>query len=759
MARAARRPARGWCTDARRWWAIAASWARRGLDVLRLGAEILGGEPRVDLDEVAVGIPEPEWRAAPCSCYRCAVVRWAWLGGWRPLAVVLSGWTAATACSPDGLVPVTDPTTTSEGPTPGADTGATSSSETSATPDVTSTTASTETAVPADGSDTAADSDTGEVLPDPPNALLVSEVAAAGGWFYLTAPAPLETVVLSLDGVELGAPDEALNVDFPVGVWRVPADTPLGVRTLSLGWADAPQAASTYPLMVVAPSFEDIAEPTGLAQTHDVTGADPECAQSHTGLAMGDYDGDGLPDLYVGHVGGDGGRLHRNLGPQGLGGLPGFADVTDAAGLAGVDAVAMATFIDLDGDSDLDLFIGRRGTNRMFENRLVEDGAATFVDITDAAGLGLDSQRTMGVAFGDYDGDDDLDLYVVNHAWCFPVLGSEIRAEDHLYRNDGGVFVERSSDMAPVVGPSVGFSAAWIDIERDGDQDLIVINDDVGGEIGDPNEVWRNDGPGGAGGWTFTDVSASSGVRIHAVNGMGLALGDVDGDGLVDLAFTNIGANVLMLNTGGGVFENVSKVAGIERAMSPWERPSVTWAAHLWDHDNDGDLDLYFSGGPITANVPSVDAFFENLGDVTFTERTWTSALADPASGKGSLIGDLDGDGAWDIVTAAWGGPLRVWRNVAVPADHHFVDVALVGRGGNRAALGAIVELDTAAGVQTCFHTQRPALGAGGETACHFGLGTDSDVGELQITWADGSVQNVGVPPVDARVVYTQPQG
>jgi hypothetical protein len=597
---------------------------------------------------------------------------------------------------------------------------------------------------------------------DPPAIVLASDVAARGGWLYVGALAPLVQLDVALDGVSLGEPDGRLDVLEPIGVWRVPADAPLGETTLALRWADEPAAATARPITIVAPSFVDISTPTGLAQVHDVTGSPRECAASHTGVALGDYDEDGDLDAYIGNVG-SAGRLQRNLG-VGEGGLPSFDDVTDAAGLGGVDSVAMATFVDLEGDGDLDLFVGRRGSNRVFDNRLVPDGVATFVDVTAATGLAGGEQRTMGVAFGDYDGDEDLDVYVVNHAWCFPELGIDHVAEDHLYRNDGGVFVERTFELVPadlpnappVAGRSLGFSAVWVDLERDGDQDLVVINDDVGGDMGDPNEVWRNDGSDGAGGWRFKEVGEAAGVAVEGVQGMGLAIGDVDGDGFADLAFSNTGRNLLLRNAGDGTFIDVSVDAGIERALSPWDRPSVTWAAHLWDHDNDGDLDLYFSGGAISAPVPVPDAFLVNAGDGTFIERTWESALSDPARGKGSALGDLDGDGAWDVVTASWGGELRVWHNRAA-ADRHWLVVDLIGRAGNRDALGAIVEVTTTHGTQTCFHTQRPALGAGGDVACHFGLGDATQIDALAITWPDGEVEQRLPPAVDERVQYAQP--
>jgi len=665
------------------------------------------------------------------------------------LTVLATGLPLACSSADESIVPA------ETGETSGADS---TTSATSPMPTTSSSPSSSGSASSASSSSASESTDIGVVWPPPPEIVLASEAAARGGWLYLVVEVPLTGLALDLDGVALGEPDERLPAAEPVGVWRVPEATPVGPATLYVRWVESPDVAAEIPIEILEPRFVDVAVPTDLAQVHDATGSPMECAQSHTGVAFGDYDGDGRPDVFVGNVGAPG-RLFRNLGDVDADPMPDFEDVTDEAGVDGVDAVAMATFVDLEGDGDQDLFIGRRGFNRMYENRLVPDGAPTFVDVTAALGLDLDSQRTMGVAFGDYDGDGDLDLYEVNHAWCFPEAGSENRAEDHLLRNDGGVFVERTADLSPVAGRSIGFSAAWIDIERDGDQDLVVINDNVGGDIGDPNELWRNDGPGEFGSWNFTNVSQSSGVASGVVNGMGLGLGDVDGDGFVDLAFSNIGPNVLLLNTGNGTFEDVSEAAGIERPKMPWGRNSITWATHLWDHDNDGDLDLYFSAGTIKSPGPVSDAFFDNLGDGTFVDLTWESALADPSHGKASALADFDRDGAWDLATVAWEDELRVWRNQAVPAGHHFVDVALVGVGGNRDALGAIVELTTDAGTQTCFHTQRPSLGAGGDTACHFGLGSDDEVTELRIVWPDGTIEDVAPPAVDQRVVYTHPDG
>lgn len=599
------------------------------------------------------------------------------------------------------------------------------------------------------------DAQAGPIIYDAPQAV------ARGGRIFAIVDEAIATVTAGIGGTSLGDPEHVLQTDLPTAIWRVPDDAPLGPTNVVLRRKGAPAAKTERALEVVEPRFVEVADATGLTMEHDVEGSPSECAESHTGLAFADYDLDGDLDLFVGNVGAPA-TLFRNEGDLDGDGLPDFEDVTAAAGLEGIDSVAMASFIDLEGDGDRDLFVGRRGHNRVFVNRLADEGEAHFEDATASLGLGEYEQRTMGVAFGDYDGDDDLDLYVVNHAICFPDPGTEIRARDHLYENTGGTYEERTDAwLSGDVLDSIGFSAAWVDVERDGDVDLIVINDAVGGGVGKPNALWRNDGPDDAGGWRFTDVSTQSGVAFPGVNGMGLAMGDVDGNGYVDFAFTNIGPNYLLLGRGDGTFADVSESAGIERGQLPWSRDSITWAPHLWDHDNDGDLDLYFSGGRIKGQLLVPDAMFDGRlvqsGDVKFRDITWSSGLEHPGHGKGSALADFDGDGAWDLATVAWGEPLQVYRNVAAPPEHRWLDVALVGRGGNREAIGAIVELDTGAGTQTCFHSGRPSLSAGGDAACHFGLGQDPEVAGLRVIWPDGSEQDVAVPSLDTRMTVTMP--
>ena len=372
----------------------------------------------------------------------------------------------------------------------------------------------------------------------------------------------------------------------------------------------------------VAPAFTEVAEAAGVAFAHR-RGYD--LMPFGGGVAVADFDGDGLLDIYVtASVGAN--ALYRNLG-----GLR-FVDVAAEAWVEDAESRSNgACTADYDNDGDTDLYVGNYGPSKRFRNL----GDGTFEEVTAAAGLAESSRnlRTMGCAWGDYDADGFLDLIFVRHlddsdpgvfAWGQRDL-SEFADPLALYRNRGdGTFAEVTvllGDPTPARGivRGAGFQPAFVDYDNDNDLDIYVVND-FGDEI-TPNVLWRNDG-GAADGdsWVFTDVSAASGTDV-AMNGMGIALGDYDRDGFTDFYITNIDDAVLLRNNGDGTFSDRARAAGVGRGrIGVPEGNSVGWGTAFFDYDNDGDQDLYLAAGYLDTDqdinpVQQPNALFRNEGE------------------------------------------------------------------------------------------------------------------------------------------------
>jgi hypothetical protein len=466
-----------------------------------------------------------------------------------------------------------------------------------------------------------------------------------------------------------------------------------------------------------------------------------------TGAAWGDYDKDGDLDLYVTSYGGPH-HLYRNNG-EGT-----FTDVAAAAGVAAAPFWGSGvTFVDYDNDGDLDLYVLSWGTNVLYQN----NGDGTFANVTAAAGVGGDFQHWQSAAWGDYDNDGFLDVYVTNHRFCqiYPT------SPDRFYHNNGdGTFTEVTS-LLNNAGPQTqgfGFAPGWLDYDNDGDPDLYLVADDLKHEENHyPNVLWRNDGPDGQGGWLFTDVSAESSTDL-SINGMGLAIGDYNNDGNLDMGMSNTWSNMLLHNNGDGTFQNVTREAGVARGVVG-TAPSITWGIGFFDFNNDVYQDLYIVAGYLKGfMLAEPNALFLNNGDGTFTDVSAESGADDSGRGRTAAFADYDGDGFVDIFVANFGEPPLLYHNDGPGQGngHHWIEVELEGTVSNRNGVGAKVRV-SAGGLTQLRQVQcGDSLGAGSDMAVHFGLGEATQVEQIEVVWPSGRVQVLTEVPLDRRITITE---
>lgn len=467
------------------------------------------------------------------------------------------------------------------------------------------------------------------------------------------------------------------------------------------------QSPPTAP--AAAPVFTRANEEAGVRFTHTdgSSGRKYFAEVMGPGCAVVDLTGDDLPDLYLVNgaplPGAPPGKVtdafYRNNG-DGT-----FTDATAESGLSDPGYGMGVCAGDYDGDGRLDLYVTNVGRNSLYRNL----GSGRFQDVTRAAGVGAGG-FSSGSAFGDYDGDGDLDLYVARYVRWSPEKDLPCTARDGtrevrvycrpsvyppeqglLYRNNGnGTFtdVTRAAGMA-LPGRSLG--AIWSDVDEDGDPDLFVAND-----MGS-NFLFINQGKG-----RFTEEALSRGVALgeggRAQASMGVASFDYDGDGHLDLACTNFSGEYLALyrNLGQGAFEDVSGASGLVGLTAPY----VGFGVNTPDLDRDGRPDLFIANGHVTEGAeqfyPGVKFAQPKLlvrnQPSGFTAWPAGEVLTTPRVGRGSALGDWDGDGDVDLLVANWKEQPDLLRNTYATGGH-FLRLKLQGK-RNRFAIGARVELE-----------------------------------------------------------------
>jgi enediyne biosynthesis protein E4 len=542
--------------------------------------------------------------------------------------------------------------------------------------------------------------------------------------------------------------------------------------------------------------FRDVSEEVGLNFVHDAgpTGTYPMPQSIGSGAALFDFDRDGLMDIYLLQNGGPNGatnRLYRQL-PGGR-----FQDVSKGSGLdiAGYNmGVAVG---DVNNDGWPDVLVTQFGGVKLFLN----NGDGTFTDVTREAGLDNPLWGTSA-AFVDYDRDGWLDLVIVNYVlyvpshecptasgkpeFCapHPFPGSAAKLYRNLGRTDPAnpktvrfADVTLPSGIGKLAGPGLGVVCA--DFDGDGWPDVFVAND------GQPNYLWINrpnkePGTRSATPRVFVEEAASRGLAYNgmgqAQSNMGTALADVDGDGLLDLFIPHVTSeqNTLWKQGPRGLFHDATASAGL--FGSAWR--ATGFGAALADFDQDGFPDLAVVNGDIQASYTAPEAstvhelgpfwswyaqrnqLFANDGAGRFQDvsRPGEPFCASPNVARGLAWGDVDGDGAIDLLVTTIGGPAHLYRNV-VPGRGHWLMVRAVDPNLNRDAYGAQITVRAGGRSRVALINPGQSFLCSNDSRAHFGLGTTERVDSLRVLWPDGAEEGFRGGPVDRVVVLEKGKG
>jgi hypothetical protein len=472
-----------------------------------------------------------------------------------------------------------------------------------------------------------------------------------------------------------------------------------------------------------------------------------ESPRRGAGAAVADFDGDGMLDVFL---------------PQKTACLLYMARLVEGENLL-VDESAErfpdartsceswgASAVDYDGDGDIDLALARDGaTDRLYINR----GDGSFA-LAPGDLLGRATCGSRSASWGDMDADGDLDLFIARHHVlregtdeCAGSIVTGSGDPNSLYENRGdGRLREVSHRLVGGAANGFTFLGAWLDVDGDRDQDLYLIND-YGARF-TTNMVLLNDGSG----W-FERASSRLGLDL-GIDAMGLGVGDLNGDGIPDLAVSDISALHLMMSAEDGWFD-----AALARGLVPdlARNQRAAWAIEIADMDNDGREDVVTVYGPTedvlsgeeSGPIRQVDALFLQGPDGTFLDRARAWGWDSDAVGRGLVVADLDGDGWLDLLRTNYdGGPAEIHRSRC--GANSWLKIRLQGRAWNHQAIGARVEIRAGARKWTRWlGTSSTGLASSGPAELHFGLGEVEEVDEVRVFWPDGGIDRVG--PVLAR--------
>ncbi len=482
-----------------------------------------------------------------------------------------------------------------------------------------------------------------------------------------------------------------------------------------------------FPIVLFSQYFQDVSGANGL-NTYA-----PNFGHFGTGVSFADFDGDGWDDLTFGTT--DGHQLFMLKNINGV--LTPITPIVTHQQLS-----KQILWVDIDNDGDKDLFIATYGNgyNRLYENT----GNMNMVDITASAGLLIDyASKSNSAAFGDFDKDGFLDLYITNVEHI-----ANTGFDNRMFRNNGDLtFTNVTLSTGTGDGFAHSLACAFLDIEGDGDQDLYISNDRYF-----PNSMYKNNNDN-----TFTNFSSNSNTNI-VIDAMNVGVGDYDNDNDLDIYITNNGAGIpssaLLQNNGQGVFTEVAASAGVEFLNR------IGWAGNWLDMDNDLDLDLY-----VCSEISSPDQFnliYENNGDGSFFTPLPNGLPGDHQNSYSNAYGDFNNDGKLDIVVANTPYPWiddpsnhRLWKNT-INNSNNYIKINLEGTISNRDGVGSWVELY--AGEQKYLRYKHCGQGylSQNTTYMHFGLGTNTTIDSIVVKWLSGHIDVIENPPINSSILISE---
>jgi enediyne biosynthesis protein E4 len=531
-------------------------------------------------------------------------------------------------------------------------------------------------------------------------------------------------------------------------------------------------AAASSPIQL-----RDVTRDTGITFVHNdgSSGRRYIVETVSCGLALLDYDGDGDLDIYFLNGSALPGldiaepprnALYRNDGNWK------FTDVTESSGVGDTGYGLGVCVGDYNNDGHPDIYVNNFGPNVLYRN----NGDGTFTDVTREAGVAAGDRVGAGASFLDMDGDGDLDLFVANyvdfnyqnhqisHMSGFPAYVGPLNyppTANVLYRNNGdGTFTDVSVASGIAAHRGTGMGMICADYDGDGDTDIIVGND-----LG-ANFVFQNDGAG-----NFKEVGLALGLAYDALGNvhgtMAVECGDWNNDGWLDFYMTSYQRQLATLyqSKGGVYFEDVTRPTGAGTDTYP----QVTWGTGLVDFDNDGHRDLFIACGHLIDNVERFDdttryharnILLRNNGQGRFVNVSdqCGDGLLPALSSRGAVFDDLDNDGDIDVVILNSRSGPTILRNEST-GGHHWLQVQLRGTRSNRDGIGARVTVRAGDLTQIDeVHSGRSYQSDYGKRL-HFGLGSRDAVDEVRVQWIGGGVEIFPVDRVNRLVTLVEGEG